>query len=123
MNEPRDSTHVLGAIRPHPSLKFLVRGRLPSALHTVLALDLARMPPATAKAGWRVVPERTVRELQGVSCIGFEGEPPPKQEVACTCFFGQQIRKLPPLIEESLTCSPAGRRRSSRASRDTPARS
>lgn len=56
MNEPRDSTHNLGAIRPHPSLKFLVRGRLPPGLHTVLvlALDLARMPPATAKAGWRV---------------------------------------------------------------------
>ncbi|MGE3978421.1 MAG: hypothetical protein AB7F94_12640 [Nitrospira sp.] len=90
----------MGAIRPHLSLKFLVPGRLPSALHTVLALNLTRMTPATAKVGWSVVLERTVRELQGVSCIGLEDEPPPKQEVACTRSFGQPIRGLPPLIEE-----------------------
>jgi DNA polymerase V len=39
-----------------------------------------------------VVLERTVRELQGVSCIGFEDEPPPKQEIACIRSFGQPIR-------------------------------
>ncbi|KQW70078.1 hypothetical protein [Methylibium sp. Root1272] len=43
--------------------------------------------------------ERTVRELQGVSCIGFEDEPPAKQEIACTRSFGQPIREQPPLIE------------------------
>lgn len=66
-------------------------------IHTVL--DLARISPATAKSGWSLVLERTVRELQGVSCIGFEDEPPPRQEITCTRSFGQPIRELPPLIE------------------------
>jgi hypothetical protein len=36
------------------------------------ALELARMDPSTARGGWSVVLERTVRELQGVSCIPLD---------------------------------------------------
>lgn len=63
------------------------------------ALDVARMPAARAREGWSVVLERTVRELQGVSCIELEQAPPPKQQIACTRSFGRPVTDLEPLIE------------------------
>lgn len=62
-------------------------------------LDLVRMDAATARRGWSVVLERTVRELQGTPCIGFEDSPPAKQEIACTRSFGRPVTDLEPLIE------------------------
>lgn len=70
------------------------------AEHGILtALDLARMPPHAARDGRSVVLERTVRELQGVSCIPLELAPPPKKQIACTRSFGQAVTTLEPLIE------------------------
>jgi DNA polymerase V len=66
-------------------------------IHT--ALDLQRMDPAAAKAGWSVVLEKTVRELNGTPCIEFEDEPPAKQQIACTRSFGQPITELHELQE------------------------
>lgn len=63
------------------------------------ALDVARLPATKARDEWSVVLERTVRELQGVSCIGMELAPPPKKQIACTRSFGHPITTLPPLIE------------------------
>ena len=63
------------------------------------ALDVARMPPAKARDEWSVLLERTVRELQGISCISLEQAPAPKQQIACTRSFGHPITTLPPLIE------------------------
>jgi len=57
-------------------------------------LDLARLDPATVRRRWSVVLERTVRELQGMSCIGLDDQPPPKKEIACTRSFGQPISGL-----------------------------
>ena len=69
-------------------------------IHTVL--DLVRMDPATVNRKWSVVLERTVRELQGMSCINLEHAPQPKQEIACTRSFGQPITELHEL-EEAIT--------------------
>lgn len=63
------------------------------------ALDVAMMPAAKARDGWSVVLERTVRELQGVSCISLDQAPPPKQQIACTRSFGHAVTELQPLIE------------------------
>src|SRR5690606_35471712 len=63
------------------------------------ALDVARMPAAKARDEWSVVLERTVRELQGVSCISLELAPQPKKQIACTRSFGHPITTLPPLVE------------------------
>ena len=60
-------------------------------------LDLARLDPATVRRRWSVVLERTVRELQGMPCIGLDDQPPPKKEIACTRSFGQPISDLPAL--------------------------
>ena len=62
-------------------------------------LDLVRMDPATVRRRWSVVLERTVRELQGLSCIALEEQPTPKKEIACTRSFGQPVTALAPLME------------------------
>lgn len=59
------------------------------------ALDLARLPAHAAREGL----ERTVRELQGVSCMSLELAPAAKKQIACTRSFGHPITTLPPLIE------------------------
>jgi DNA polymerase V len=58
------------------------------------ALDLQRMSPAAAKAGWSVVLEKTVRELNGVPCLKFKHEPPAKQQIGCIRTFVHQSTKL-----------------------------
>lgn len=63
------------------------------------ALQVARMDPAAARRRWSVVVERTVRELQGCSCIGLEDVPSAKKEIACTRSFGRPITTLPELTE------------------------
>lgn len=40
---------------------------------------------------FNVVLERTVRELNGESCISLEEAPPPKQQIVCSRSFGQRI--------------------------------
>ncbi len=64
--------------------------------------DLRRLDPATVRSRWSVVLERTVRELQGTACIGFEDEPPAKQQIACTRSFGYPVLQLAEL-EEALS--------------------
>ena len=62
-------------------------------------LDLTRMDPATARRGWSVTLEKTVRELQGQPCIDLDDAPGPKQQIACTRSFGKPVHQLAPLIE------------------------
>ena len=52
---------------------------------------LRRLDPGTVRKRFSVVLERTVRELNGVSCIDMEHAPAPKQEIACTRSFGTQV--------------------------------
>lgn len=63
------------------------------------ALDLAKMDPASVKRGWSVVLERTVRELQGIACIGLDDSPEPKKQIACTRSFGYPVEDLAALVE------------------------
>ena len=62
-------------------------------------LDAARMPPSVARTRWSVILERTIRELQGQSCIDLQVAPPAKKEIACTRSFGNKITDLPDLIQ------------------------
>ena len=65
-------------------------------------LDLVRADAATIRGKFSVVVERTVRELQGTSCVDLESVPQPKQEIACTRSFGHPITELHEL-EEAVT--------------------
>lgn len=62
-------------------------------------LDLIRLDPATIKARWSVVLERTVRELRGTPCIDLDDVPAPKQQIAVTRSFGQRVTELAELKE------------------------
>lgn len=76
--------------------------RISNQLHDVgicTVLDLARMDPAVARGRWSVVLERTVRELQGQSCIDIDNAPAPKKMIACTRSFGRPVRDFEPLSE------------------------
>lgn len=55
------------------------------------ALDLARTNPTFIRKHFTVVLERTVRELNGESCISLEEAPPPKQQIVCSKSFGERI--------------------------------
>jgi len=61
--------------------------------------DLVRMDPATIRRGWSVVLEKTVRELQGMQCIGLDDAPSPKKEIACTRSFGHPVIEVSGLTE------------------------
>ncbi len=71
--------------------------------------ELASMDPALVRRRWSVVLERTVRELQGQSCISLEDIPPLKQQIACTRSFGVTVRALSDLRQAvaEFTCRAA----------------
>ena len=71
------------------------------------ALDVANMPASHARNQWGVTMERTVHELNGISCIPLELNPPAKQQIAVTRSFGHPIMSLPPLLEAVSTFASA----------------
>ncbi|EHQ2103309.1 Y-family DNA polymerase [Salmonella enterica subsp. enterica serovar Saintpaul] len=71
-----------------------VGGRISRKLSTMgitTALQLARANPAFIRKNFNVVLERTVRELNGVSCISLEEAPSPKQQIICSRSFGERL--------------------------------
>lgn len=55
------------------------------------AQDLAKSNPKWIRRNYSVVVERTVRELNGESCLSLEDVTPPKQQIICSRSFGQRI--------------------------------
>lgn len=55
------------------------------------ALQLARANPVFIRKNFNVVLERTVRELNGESCISLEEAPAPKQQIVCSRSFGERV--------------------------------
>ncbi|EAC0474880.1 translesion error-prone DNA polymerase V subunit UmuC [Salmonella enterica subsp. enterica] len=62
-----------------------------STMGITTALQLARANPAFIRKNFNVVLERTVRELNGVSCISLEEVPSPKQQIICSRSFGERV--------------------------------
>ncbi|MDJ6959634.1 Y-family DNA polymerase [Salmonella enterica] len=62
-----------------------------STMGITTALQLARANPAFIRKNFNVVLERTVRELNGVSCILLEEAPSPKQQIICSRSFGERV--------------------------------
>lgn len=65
-----------------------VGGRIAKRLK---ALDLSRANLAMIRRQFSVVLERTVRELNGESCISLEDVPPVKQQIVCSRSFGVKV--------------------------------
>lgn len=62
-----------------------------STMGITTALQLAQANPAFIRRHFSVVLERTVRELNGESCIALEDAPPAKQQIVCSRSFGQRV--------------------------------
>lgn len=58
-------------------------------IHT--ALDLADADPKALRREFSVVLERTVRELNGISCLALESVPATKKQILCSRSFGQRV--------------------------------
>lgn len=63
----------------------------PRRTEKLLSLQLARANPVFIRKNFNVVLERTVRELNGESCISLEEAPPPKQQIVCSRSFGERV--------------------------------
>jgi DNA polymerase V len=61
--------------------------------------DLAQADPKRIRSLFGVVLERTVLELNGVSCLSLEDIAPPKKQIISSRSFGQAVVSLPVLTE------------------------
>ncbi len=59
--------------------------------HINTALDLAKQNPKDIRKQFSVVTERTVNELNGISCLSWDDVKEPKKEIFSTRSFGQRI--------------------------------
>ncbi|ENK6899168.1 hypothetical protein AB3039_003746 [Escherichia albertii] len=62
-----------------------------NALSINTAQQLAQVNMAFIRKNFSVILERTVRELNGESCISQEEAPPAKQQIVCSRSFGERI--------------------------------
>lgn len=70
-----------------------------NALGITTALDLANASPRAIRDQFSVVLERTVRELNGESCIELEEIPPTKKQIICSRSFGAKVTQFELLRE------------------------
>lgn len=70
-----------------------------NALGITTALDLANASPKAIRDQFSVVLERTVRELNGESCIELEEIPPTKKQIVCSRSFGVKVTQFELLRE------------------------
>lgn len=70
-----------------------------AALGISTAWDLAQFDIGTLRKAFGVTMERTARELRGISCIGFNNGPPPKEAICSSKMFGVRQTELPPIRE------------------------
>lgn len=66
------------------------------------AYDLKISNPAAMRQKFNVVMEKTIRELNGIACLGLEQMRGPQQQILSTRSFGQPVRDLQSL-EEAVT--------------------
>lgn len=86
-------TEKLLSLQPVEEIWGLGR-RISKTLNTMgitTALQLARANPVFIRKNFSVVLERTVRELNGESCISLEEAPSPKQQIVCSRSFGERV--------------------------------
>ncbi|RTR70830.1 DUF4113 domain-containing protein, partial [Pseudomonas aeruginosa] len=74
-----------------------------AALNISTAWDLAQFEIGTLRKTFGVTMERTARELRGISCIGFNEGPPPKEAISSSRMFGVRQTELPPIREALAT--------------------
>jgi DNA polymerase V len=69
--------------------------------------DLAAADPYLLGQQFSINMERTIRELNGESCMALDDAPPPKKQIYCTRSFGEKVYSLSEL--QQAACLYAGR--------------
>lgn len=83
-----------------------VGGRIGKRLQAMginTVLDLAQANTGLIRKNFNVVLERTVRELNGESCIPLEDMPPPKSQIMTSKSFGQRVTELQDMQQAVVT--------------------
>ena len=70
-----------------------------NAMGITTALALAEQNPKDIRQKFSVVLERTVRELNGESCLALEDITPTKQQILCSRSFGQRVTRYTDMHE------------------------
>jgi len=70
-----------------------------NAIGIITALQLAEQNPKDIRRNFSVVLERTVRELNGESCLALEDITPTKQQILCSRSFGQRVTRYTEMQE------------------------
>lgn len=79
-----------------------IAGRLAARLAELgikTAWDLARADAKTVRRRTSICVERTIAELNGISCLALEELPPAKKQIYCTRSFGKRAMTLEPILE------------------------
>jgi DNA polymerase V len=69
------------------------------ALNISTAWELATANPKQVRIHSNVCLERTINELNGISCLTLEDSPPAKKQIYCTRSFGKKAKTLQPVLE------------------------
>lgn len=88
--------HKLMAITPVEEVWGIGR-RLAKQLNVLkinTALDLAKLSPHEARKKFNVIVERTVRELNGESCLTLDDIHEPRKQIICSRSFGEKVTEL-----------------------------
>ncbi|MBZ6396836.1 MULTISPECIES: translesion error-prone DNA polymerase V subunit UmuC [Pantoea] len=83
-----------------------IGSRLSKRLHAMnisTALQLADSNTSVIRKSFDVIVERTVRELNGESCLALEDAPPAKQQIVVSRSFGQRVTTIDELQQAVVT--------------------
>ena len=83
-----------------------IGSRLSKRLHAMnisTALQLADSNTSVIRKSFDVIVERTVRELNGKSCLALEDAPPAKQQIVVSRSFGQRVTTIAELQQAVVT--------------------
>lgn len=70
-----------------------------NALGVTTGWELSNMSPKRARQHFSVCLERTIEELNGISCLPLEDAPPAKREIYCTRSFGEKASSIEPILQ------------------------
>ena len=70
-----------------------------NSMGIISAYDLANANPKHLRKNFSVVLERTVEELNGISCLDLEEVAPQKKQIYCTRSFGEKTESLDEILQ------------------------
>lgn len=70
-----------------------------NSIGIVTGWDLACANPKHLRQHFNVNMERTINELNGISCLGLDEIPPAKKQIYCTRSFGEKAIELDPILQ------------------------